>query len=289
MSKETLKGRYAIITGSSRGLGYAIAEAYLKAGANVIITGTDEALLTHSQQTLKKAKAHKNQGLGYSVTNVQFDDDIDLLLKNALKVFPKIDIVVNNAGVYGPIGEFETNNWDDWVKSIEVNLLGTAYMCHQILPHMKKNGGGKIINLSGGGATKGTPNFSAYAASKAAIVRFTECLALETGKDHIDINAIAPGALNTRLLDQVIQEGVEKVGPERYTEALVQRKTGGDPLTKAADLAVFLGSPASDGITGKLISAQHDPWGTVEFKAENLTPQDYTLRRYTPPKKDLGF
>jgi NAD(P)-dependent dehydrogenase (short-subunit alcohol dehydrogenase family) len=155
---------------------------------------------------------------------------------------------------------------------------------------MKKNGYGKIINLSGGGATKGTPNFSAYAASKSAIVRFTECLALETEKDHIDINAIAPGALNTRLLDQVIQEGVEKVGPERYAEALVQRKTGGDPLTKAADLAVFLGSKESDGITGKLISAQHDPWGTVEFKAENLTPQDYTLRRYTPPnKKDLGF
>ena len=286
---EPLKGRYAIITGGSRGLGYAIAEAYLKAGANVIITGTDWDQLTKSHLSLKGKYSPRLQHLGSLKTNIQFDDEIDFLVQQSLSVFPRIDIVVNNAGVYGPIGKFETNDWNKWVESIEVNLLGTAYMCHKILPHMKQNGYGKIINLSGGGATKGTPNFSAYAAAKAGIVRFTECLALETLEDRIDINAIAPGALNTRLLDQVIQEGVENVGPERYTEALVQRKTGGDPLTKAADLAVFLGSAASDGITGKLISAQHDPWGTVEFNAQNLTPQDYTLRRYSPPKKDIGF
>jgi NAD(P)-dependent dehydrogenase (short-subunit alcohol dehydrogenase family) len=288
-NEPCLTGRYAIITGGSRGLGYAIAEAYLKAGANIIITGTNWELLTHSYQILKKNFTHQNQRLGFFQSNVQFDEDTQALLKGALNLIPRIDIVVNNAGVYGPIGKFENNDWEDWIKSIEINLLGTAYICHQILPHMVKNGYGKIINLSGGGATKGTPNFTSYAASKAAIVRLTECLALENLENHIDINAISPGALNTRLLDQVIEAGVENVGLKRYTEALEQRETGGSSITPATDLAVFLGSPKSDGITGKLISAQYDPWATPDFNAKNLKLEDYTLRRYTPPIKDVGF
>ena len=118
------------------------------------------------------------------------------------------------------------------------------------------------MNLSGGGATSPLPRISAYAASKAAVVRLTETLAEETAGSGIDVNAIAPGALNTRLLDEVLAEGPERVGVGFYERAVKQREQGGSPLTTGADLCVFLLSAASDGITGRLISAVWDPWRT---------------------------
>src|SRR5437773_10825448 len=126
-------------------------------------------------------------------------------------------------------------------------------MCRAILAHFKKNGAGKIIHLSGGAATNPLPRISAYAASKAGIVRFMETLAEEVRAFHIDVNAIAPGALNTRLLDEILIAGAERVGPGFYERSLRQKEQGGTPLERGADLAVYLASEASNGITGKLI------------------------------------
>ena len=146
----------------------------------------------------------------------------------------------------------------------------------------------KIIQLSGGGATSPLPYISAYAASKAGIVRFMETLAEEVRADGIDINSIAPGALNTRLLDEVLSAGPEKVGRPFYDRALKQKADGGAPLERGAALAVFLASSGSDGITGKLISAVWDPWEEFPMHMEDLQKTDiYTLRRIVP--KDRGF
>ena len=120
-------------------------------------------------------------------------------------------VLVNNAGVLGPAGPLDDNDWDAWVETVRVNLLGTVAMCRAVLPGMRERGYGKIINLSGGGATAARPNFSAYAASKAAVVRFTETLAGEL--DGIDVNAIAPGALPTRMLDEVLASGLSGSSP----------------------------------------------------------------------------
>ena len=125
---------------------------------------------------------------------------------------------------------------------MRVNLFGSVLCCRAVLPHFRANGYGKIIQLSGGGATSPLPRLSAYAASKAAVVRFAETLAEELRGTGIDVNAIAPGALNTRLLDEVLEAGPERVGDSFYERAVEQRSSGGTPLELAARLAVFLAS-----------------------------------------------
>ena len=158
------------------------------------------------------------------------------------------------------------------------------------VPHMKGLGHGKIIQLSGGGATNPLPFISAYAASKAAIVRYAETLAEEVRDAGIDVNCIAPGALNTRLLDEVLVAGPEKVGKSFYERAMKQKESGGAPLEVGARLATFLASSDSDGITGKLISAVWDPWNTFTAHIAELSDTDvYTLRRIVPADRGMDW
>jgi NAD(P)-dependent dehydrogenase (short-subunit alcohol dehydrogenase family) len=213
---------------------------------------------------------------------------MDRLTAMALASFPQIHILVNNAGVYGPKGPIEDVDWDEWVQAIEINLLGSILTARALLPHFRAHHYGKIIQLSGGGATAPLPFISAYAASKAGIVRFMETLAEEVKPDGIDVNCIAPGALNTRLLDEVLEAGPEKVGRSFYERSVKQKSEGGAPLERGAELAVFLASAQSDGITGKLISAVWDPWEHFSDHLEDLKNSDiYTLRRIVP--KDRGM
>ena len=175
-------------------------------------------------------------------------------------------------------------------QAIEINLYGSILMCRALLPHFKAHRYGKIVQLSGGGATNPLPRLSAYAASKAAIVRFAETLAEEVRADRIDVNAMAPGALNTRLLDEVLAAGPDQVGPAFYQRMVQQKAEGGTPLQKGADLAVFLASAASDGLTGKLISAVWDPWATLPEHLEDLRQTEvYTLRRIVPTDRGLTW
>ncbi len=156
-----------------------------------------------------------------------------------------------------------------------------------MLPGFRRRGWGKIVNLSGGGATAPLPRLSAYAASKAAVVRFTETLSEELRGTHIDVNTVAPGALNTRLLDEVIAAGPDKVGKTFYERSLRQKADGGAPLEKGAALCAFLLSAESDGITGRLLSAVWDPWSDLPGRRAELDESDiYTLRRIVP--KDRG-
>ena len=140
----------------------------------------------------------------------------------------------------------------------------------------------------GGGATAPLPNISAYATSKAAVVRLTETLAEEVKAVGIEINAVAPGALNTRMLDEILEAGPHRVGPTFYQKALKQQETGGAPPEKAAELCVYLASSQSDGITGKLLSALWDGWQHFEAHQQDIRNSDiYTLRRIIP--KDRGM
>ncbi len=158
------------------------------------------------------------------------------------------------------------------------------------MPHFKHQAYGKIIQLSGGGATSPLRRISAYAASKAAIVRFAETVALECRDFNIDINSIAPGALNTRLLDDVLSAGPEKVGEQFYAAAINQKEKGGVPLARGGELAVFLASRASDGITGKLVSAVWDDWPAWPDHLDAIQESDvYTLRRITGRDRNLRW
>jgi NAD(P)-dependent dehydrogenase (short-subunit alcohol dehydrogenase family) len=286
---KVLENRYAIITGASVGLGFEIAKKYLEAGASLMICARNEMLLDKAALALRPLA-----GTGQSVLALPADvskaRDVTALVDGAHREFGRVDILVNNAGVAGPSGAIENIDWEEWIRAIEINLLGSVLLSRAILPHLKKAGRGKIIQLSGGGATNPLPGLSAYAASKAAVIRFVETLAEETRVHHIDVNAIAPGALNTRMLDEFLAAGPERIGPAFYERSLRQKKDGGVPLCKGADLAVFLGSPLSDGITGKLISAVWDPWESLPNHLDDLNGTDiYTLRRIVPRDRGMAW
>src|SRR4029079_4278019 len=156
-------------------------------------------------------------------------------------------------------------------------------MCRAVVPLLRRRGHGKIVCLSGGGATTPLPHFSAYAASKAAVVRFAETLAHELRDAHVDVNAIAPGLLRTRMLEDVLAAGPGRVGAEFHARMRREAEAGATPLEKGAALAVFLASPRSDGITGRLLSAAWDDWANLPARREQLAPSDvYTLRRIVP-------
>ena len=284
-----LEGRAALITGGSQGLGLAIADAYVAAGACVVVSGRAAAALGVAAQRLSESAGAGQRVLTYT-GDVSRPDEVEALVAFALDALPELDVVVNNAGIYGPKGASEQVDWLEWVRAIEINLFGSVLVARAVLPHLKRRGYGKLIQLSGGGATAPLPNLSAYAASKAAIVRFMESLAHEVRDDGIDVNAIAPGGLNTRMLDEVIAAGPDQVGAAFYARALEQQASGGTPLAHGADLAVYLASAASDGITGRLLSAVWDPWPTLgDHRAELAESDVFTLRRIVPGDRGLDL
>jgi NAD(P)-dependent dehydrogenase (short-subunit alcohol dehydrogenase family) len=278
----SLSGRSAIITGANQGLGQAIAAHFVNAGASVLLVARGEERLRQVEAELTQ-HARPGQVVASHAGDVSRPEDCQAIVTRALKTLPNLTVLVNNAGVYGPMGRIEDNDWEEWVQALQINLFGTVLMCRAVLPHLRTQDYGKIINLSGGGATAPLPRLSAYAASKAAVVRFTETLAEEVRDNHIDVNAIAPGALNTRLLDQVLEAGPERVGQTFYERSLKQREQGGAGFDKGAALAAFLASSSSDGITGRLLSAVWDNWAELPVRQQKLAKSDiYTLRRIVP-------
>src|SRR4029077_11616518 len=284
-----LKNKNAIVTGGSHGLGRAIVQRFVEEGANVVLCAREEQSLARIDQELK-SHVRSGQRVISQKCDVSSNEQVEAMFETTREELGELHNLVNNAGVYGPKGPAEEVDWDEWRRCIEINLYGTLIPCRHAISRFKKSGAGKIINLSGGGATNPLPNISAYAASKAAVVRLTETLAEELRKWHIDVNAIAPGALNTRLLDEVLEAGPDKVGAEFYLRAVKQSQDGGVPLDLGADLCVYLASTQSEGITGKLLSAKWDPWSSLHMHKDDLHSTDiYTLRRIRPQDRGRNW
>ncbi len=276
-----LKNLNALVTGGSQGLGKTIAEHFLREGANVVLCARSEKDLISARDALAaKFPARK---ISARICDVSNESQVSELVAFALRELGSLEALVLNAGVYGPMGPTESVSLDDWRRALDINLFGVLLPCRAVIPHFKKAGRGKIIVLSGGGATNPLPNISAYAASKAAVVRLMETLAEELREFHVDVNAIAPGALATRLVDEVLLAGPEKVGAAFFEKNKGWKEKGAVPLELGADLAVCLASAESDGITGKLISAQWDPWNDLQKHRDELARSDiYCLRRIVP-------
>ena len=221
MTEKILLGKTAIITGANQGLGKEISRHFLIAGANVMLCARNYGLLQETEQELYPL-LYDNQQMFIKKCDVSNQGEVNALVEDTFKKLGGCQILVNNAGIYGPKGTIENQNWEEWKKSIEINLYGSVWMCRMLLPYLKKQKYGKIIQLSGGGATNPLPNISAYATSKAAIIRFAETLAEEVRNFGIDVNAIAPGALNTHMLQEVLDSGPEIVGIDFYEKALAQ-------------------------------------------------------------------
>jgi NAD(P)-dependent dehydrogenase (short-subunit alcohol dehydrogenase family) len=278
-----LSGLNAIVTGANQGLGLEIARHYVREGAQVALCARDAAKLETAAAELR-ALAPPGRMVFAQACDVSQPADVDRFAAAAIAALGSIQVLVNNAGVYGPKGPTESVDFEAWKRAVDINIHGVLLPCRALIPHFRAQGRGKIINLSGGGATAPLPRLSAYATSKAAVVRLTETFAEELRADHIDVNAIAPGALNTRLLDEVLEAGPAGVGDAFYQRALKQKASGGVPLGVGASLCVWLATAESDGITGKLLAAQWDPWKDVlATKRDVLARTDiYTLRRIVP-------
>lgn len=169
---------------------------------------------------------------------------------------------------------------EDFTDAVQINFLGTVYMTSAITSIMKSISRKKIVIITGGGATSSFPNYTAYATSKIALVRFTENLSIELREDEFDVNCIAPGFVNTRLHQDTLDAGEEKAGKEFYNKTKKQLALGGVKPEMAAALCSFLLSSDSDGISGKLISAPWDPWRQESFRKALRKDRDLaTLRR----------
>lgn len=272
-----LSGRTAIVTGGTQGLGLEIVKTLKKDGADVLFCARTEKDIEACE---------KETGAAGIRADVASEDDCRLVAEKCISEFGKISILVNNAGIHGAKGPIDEIDMAEFKKAIDVDLYGPVNMIRSVLPSMKQQAYGKIINISGGGSTSARPYFDAYSAAKAAIVRLTENLALEFSDHHIDINAVSPGAMNTRLADDIISAG-SRVGREAE-QALKRKQNGATPPAVPAALVEYLASAASDGISGRIISAVWDDWEGLAAHREELKSSDaFTLRRILP--KERGF
>ena len=275
--KQTKKNKICIITGCTSGLGKEILKSFLSLDLKIYGISNNKKKIINVLKFLKENS--------YPTTNF-FLRKVDVSNNKQVKKFiyeiknkeKKIDILINNAGIYGPIDKFEKTNAKDWLKAFNINFHGSLNMYREVNPIMKKNNFGRIVQISGGGATKGLPMFSSYASAKAAVVRFAETLSMELKNYNIKINSVAPGALNTSFLDQALKAGPKKTGFDFYKKMKQVKHRGGDDMGKTVELCSLL-IHKNCKINGKLISSLWDKWKVFFDKDEFNNNDVYTLRR----------
>ncbi len=275
-------GKNVLITGASRGLGLAIARAFWIHGANLLLVARSaNALDAIREEFLSSGPG--GQEIRSWADDLSQPECPERILACAKGIWRKIDVLVNNAAIIGPIGAFWENDWPAWEITIRVNLLAPAAICRGTLGWMREAGGGAIVNISGGGATAPRPFFSAYASAKAGLVRLSETLARETAGSGIRVNCVAPGAMNTQMNAAVLSAGPAAAGVDEFGRARRLAESHAVVAETPANLALYLASPVAEQITGKLISAVWDPWRDLEAHAAELAGSDiYTLRRILP-------
>jgi NAD(P)-dependent dehydrogenase (short-subunit alcohol dehydrogenase family) len=195
---------------------------------------------------------------------------------------PGIDVLINCAGTLGEIGPVAETNSEAWWRTLEVNLFGTYLVIKHCLPLLQRGHRPRIINFAGGGAFSPFPNYSAYACSKTAVIRLTECLAVELRDKGIAVNAIAPGIIATELHRATLEAGEARAGRLQYRRAAALYDDGGRSIENLTGCVRAMLSPAMDDLTGKTISSNFDPWQTETFQAHvsEITRSDlYALRR----------
>lgn len=262
-----------VLTGSSSGIGYALAERLLAAGHEVwgLARSEQPALLASHPRHFHASRC-----------DVAAWAEVERTAAAVAAGWTHIDGLITCAGIQGEIAPALNADPANWSATVRANLDGTFHALRAFAPLLKKAPRrAKVICFSGGGATKPRLRFSAYGVAKTAVVRLVETIAEEERESPLDINAVAPGAIHTRLTDEVLALGPAVVGAAEYAAAEKAQKS--DALPKALGLVEWLLSPASDGISGRLISAPWDPWATLATRRDELAASDiYTLRRIVP-------
>lgn len=247
-----LSGCSALITGASRGIGLAIADAFAREGADLFLTATSLANLGPAREQI----AAHGGGVEVDAADVSDEAAIDALFSKAVAAMGRVDIVVNNAGVYigKPFTEYALDEFDHVMK---VNVYGVFHVMQHALRYMQSAGRGKIVNIASTAGKWESPNQAAYNASKHAVVALTRCAALENAAAGITINAICPGLVETDMFDQ-FKDHADRAGMDfdAFKAATIARVPMQRLLNPAeiAHLAVYLASSESDGMTGQTLT-----------------------------------
>lgn len=271
-----------VLTGSSSGIGRTITAHLLERGDRVWgIARSDQSDF---------ASAHNSRFFS-SRCDVASWENVDRARAEVAAAWSHVDAVVTCAGLHGEIGPALSSDARKWSDTIRANLDGTYFAIRAFAPLLAAAPRrAKIVCFSGGGATKARANFSAYGVAKTGIVRLVETIAVEESSHSLDINAVAPGAINTRLTEEVLALGPTVVGADEFAAAQKQKASGGGSLAKVLDLVDWLLSTRSDGVTGRLLSAPWDRWTDLELRVAELSTSDiYTLRRITPDERGKNW
>ena len=239
-----------IITAAARGIGFAIAKRFASDGASVFICDIDGDALAET--------VANNANMDGMVADVSKHDEVPGFIAAAVESLGGIDVLINNVGIAGPTGLIEDTPFDGWDEAMQVNLGSHFYCAHEVIPHMKAQKTGLIINISSIAGQFGYPHHSAYAVSKAAVIALTNTLAMELGPDGIRANAIAPCAVDGPRMDSVIEVEAESRGlPVDTVRQAYYRQTSMRKFIDAdeiAALAFYLASPAARSISGQTIA-----------------------------------
>ena len=268
-----LKDQAVLITGAGRGIGKRLAIGFAAEGARI-------GLLARSQAELDLAKMEIEHAGGTALrirSDVRDFEQMNAAVDRMRAMYGGVHVLIAAAAIQGPIGPLAEQKPRAWAETIETNLMGVVHACRAVLPQMIDRRSGKIIVLSGGGAASPRPRFSAYAASKAAVVRLVETVAEEVRDCNVQVNCMAPGGTYTHMTDEILHSG-ERAGTREIEDAEDVRLTGGTLPDKQIQLALFLASERSNHISGKLIHV-NDDWKRLE--RENMNPEAYTLRRFS--------
>ncbi len=271
-----------VITGTSTGIGLALAEHLLAEGHQV------SGLARSNQAEL--VRRHGGRFRGFRC-DVAIWDQVAKVAAEIGGSWTHVDALVTCAGVQGEVGPAMAADPKRWGETVRINLDGTFHSIrafHSLLAQAPRRA--KVICFSGGGASKARPNFSAYAAAKTAVVRLVETLAEELRGQPIDLNAVAPGAINTRMTEEVLALGPQVVGEQEYRSALKQKASGGASIETLFKFVDWLLGPESDGVSGRLLAALWDPWPTLGQHVPALAESDvYLLRRIVPEEREMKF
>jgi NAD(P)-dependent dehydrogenase (short-subunit alcohol dehydrogenase family) len=244
MLEFSLEGKVATITGASRGIGRAIALRFAQAGARVVVSSRK---LEGVQPVADEIAAFGGDALAVQA-HVGRVEDVTALIERTLDAYGRIDVVVNNAATNPHFGPLLTADEGQWDKILDTNAKGCFRVCKAVVPHMEKQGGGKIINLASIAGLRPSPGMGIYGISKASIIMLTQVLALELGSSNIQVNAIAPGIIKTHFSQLLWQT------PQIADPTLARLPLGRFGEAKdAASLALYLASPAGDYVTGAVL------------------------------------
>jgi NAD(P)-dependent dehydrogenase (short-subunit alcohol dehydrogenase family) len=266
-----VEGLNVVITGAGRGIGKRLAIGFAARGARIGLVARTSAELDITDLEIKHAGGISHK-LAADVRDFERLSGVLDLMRHR---HGSIQVLICAAAIQGPIGPFQKNSMKAWSDTIETNLMGVVNSCRAVVPKMIENRRGKIVILSGGGAATPRPNFTAYACSKAAVVRFGESLAEELRDHNIQVNSFSPGGAYTNMTDEILSAG-EVAGWKEIEAAEAVQRTGGIKPEKQIDLACFLASEVSNHISGKFLHVEDD-WRRLETAPS--TPDLFTLRR----------